>query len=127
MFAFLILLHIPLLFVIITKWLMEGYFDIKGLKEKKFLILISIAKDLGMENKTSTTKNLNFFFLVGIPKRVRDYYAPYVANIGKIEGDIWESRKKVNLILYQDISMEHYFQHNPYQIFYAPRRVRNHI
>ena len=34
--ALLILLHIPLLFVIITKWLMEGYFDIKGLKEKKF-------------------------------------------------------------------------------------------
>ena len=29
---------------------MEGYFDIKGLKEKKFLILTSIAKDLGMEN-----------------------------------------------------------------------------
>ena len=34
--ALLILLHIPLLFVIITKWLMEGYFDIKGLKEKNF-------------------------------------------------------------------------------------------
>ena len=92
----LILLHIPLLFVMITKWLMEGYFDINGLKEKKFLILTSIAKDLGMENKTvAPQKNLNFFSWLVYQKRVRDYYAPYVANIGKIEGDIWESRKKV--------------------------------
>ena len=93
--ALLILLHIPLLFVMITKWLMEGYFDIKGLKEKKILILTSIAKDLGMENKTvAPQKNLNFFSWLVYQKRVRDYYTPYVANIAEIEGDIWESRKK---------------------------------
>ena len=74
--ALLILLHIPLLFVIITKWLMEGYFDIKGLKEK-ILLFTSIAKDLGMENKTvAPQKNLNFFSWLVYQKRVRDYYAP---------------------------------------------------
>ncbi len=94
--ALFILLHIALLFIIIPKWLMEGYFDLRGLKEKKFSILTSIAKDLGMENKTvAPQKNLNFFSWLVYQKRVRDYYAPYVANIGKIEGDIWESRKKV--------------------------------
>ena len=42
--ALLVLLHIPLLFVIITKWLMEGYFDIKGLKEKNFKYLYPSPK-----------------------------------------------------------------------------------
>ena len=95
--AILILLHIVLLIIIIPKWLMDGYFDPKGRKEKKHSALTVIANDLGMENKTvPPQKNLNFFSWLIYQKKVRDYYAPYVINIGKIEGDIWESRKKIN-------------------------------
>ena len=94
--ALFILIHIALLIIIIPQWLIDGYFDPKGRKEKKHSTLKAIANDLGMENKAvAPQKNLNFFSWLVYQKKVRDYYAPYVSNIGEIEGDIWETRKKI--------------------------------
>ena len=94
--AIFILLHIILLIIIIPQWLIDGYFDPKGRKEKKYSRLTAIANDLGLKNRTvKPQNNLNFFSWLVFQKKIRDYYLPYVKEIGEIEGDIWESRKKV--------------------------------
>jgi len=94
--AIFILLHIILLIIIIPQWLIDGYFDPKGRKEKKYSRLTEIANDLGLKNRTvKPQNNLNFFSWLVFQKKIRDYYLPYVKEIGEIEGDIWESRKKV--------------------------------
>ena len=65
-------------------------------KKKKYSRLTAIANDLGLKNKTvKPQNNLNFFSWLVFQKKIRDYYLPYVKEIGEIEGDIWESRKKV--------------------------------
>ena len=91
-----VMAHFILLMIIIPTWLMDGYFDPKDKKEKKHSKLTAIANDIGIENKTvAPQKKIGFFSWLVYKKKVRDYYLPYVRNIGEIEGDIWESRKKV--------------------------------
>ena len=93
--ALFILLHILFLIIIIPQWLLDAHFDPKKKKEKE-IKLKSMANELGLENKTVySLKNLNLFSWLVYKKRVRDYYVPYIREIGKIEGDILKSRKKV--------------------------------
>ena len=90
-----ILVHLILLMIIIPQWLMDGYFDPKGRKEKKYSKLTAIANDLGIENRTVVPqKNLNFISWLVYQKKVRDYYSPFVNNIGEIEGNVWDHQKK---------------------------------
>ena len=94
--AIFILSHITLLLIIIPQWLINGYFDPKERKEKRYRELESIANDLDLYNRTvAPQKNLNFFSWLVYQKKVRDYYTPYANDIGKLENDIWNSDKKI--------------------------------
>ena len=57
-----ILSHIVLFIIIISRWLLDGYFDPKGGKQDRYNSLESIANDLDLRNKTASPQiNLNFF------------------------------------------------------------------